>query len=121
MLVLNRIYSTQFNLWFYPFAILGAAQETRERRRRLLGMLLGMDLLNVLVFPVSFVLTLGEVGSFAPLSAATGAGFWTVTFSAAVVLRGMMLAALAVFVLHHSVREEATSTAKTAPAGPSTG
>lgn len=99
MLVLNRIYSPQFNLWFYPFVILGAAQEAPERRLLLLGMLLGIDLLNVLVFPVSYELTWREVGSSAPLSAATHAGAWTVTFSLAVVMRGMMLVALALFVL----------------------
>jgi hypothetical protein len=99
MLVLNRIYSTQFNLWFYPFVILGAAQETPERRRWLLAMLVGLDLLNVLVFPMAYVGTLSEVGGFAPLSAADGAGIWTVTFSAAVILRGMVLVALAVFAL----------------------
>jgi hypothetical protein len=106
MLVLNRIYSTQFNLWFYPFVILAAAHETPEGRRRLLGMLLGLDLLNVLVFPISYVLALREVGSFAPLSAATNAGIWTIAFSAAVILRGMMLVALAVFVVHDRSNSE---------------
>jgi hypothetical protein len=115
MLALNRIYSTQFNIWLYPFAILGAAYEGRERRLLLLSLLLGMDLVNVLVYPVLNVLIWGELKSTGPLSAATNAGIWTIIWSAAVVLRGTILIAMGVFVLRESSREEEVSTVKTAP------
>jgi hypothetical protein len=114
MLMLNRIYSPQFNLWFYPFVILGAAQETRARRHWLLSMLLALDLLNVLVYPVSYAHALGEIAVSQPFDAATDAGFWTITFSAAVLLRGVMLLAMAFFILRGRVTEAPISSVTTA-------
>jgi hypothetical protein len=114
MLVLNRIYSTQFNLWFYPFLILAAAQETSSRRRGLLAVLVVLDVLNVLVYPFSYVWTLREVGSFAPLAAANSGGIGTVIFSAAVIIRGILLVVLAGFALTERRCEESAAAADSA-------
>jgi hypothetical protein len=117
MLLLNRIYSTQFNIWLYPFVILAAAQETSLRRRLLLAMFFVADLLNVFIFPVLYQLTLREIGSFAPLSAASDGGLWTIAFSVTVTLRGIMLVALAIFALRDNVREQVTSTVRASRPG----
>jgi hypothetical protein len=117
MLVLNRIYSTQFNLWFYPFVILAVAQETSSRRRGLLTILLILDVLNVLVYPLSYVMSLREIGTFSPLAAAHSGGVWTFVFSAAVVVRGAMLVVLAGFVLGDNVAVEPLATMEKLPSG----
>ncbi len=52
--VFNRIYSTQFNLWFYPLLILAALGASEARRNALLLLMVLLDVLNVMVFPVTF-------------------------------------------------------------------
>ena len=95
----NRIYSTQFNLWFYPFLILGLAGGDDERHRRLIAVtFLVLDLLNVLVYPISFAGAVAEMGGFFPGAAREG-GRWTVVFSAAIALRTVVVALLAVLIL----------------------
>jgi hypothetical protein len=99
LVLLNRVYSTQFNMWFYPFVLLAAAQETSPRLPRLLALLITLDVTNVLVYPLLFTWTLDEIGRFGPLAAARDGGLWTTAFSVAVILRGVLLVALAAFVL----------------------
>ena len=94
-IVFNRIYSAQFHLWFYPFLLLGAITEDAGRRRKLLSVAAALDVLNVVVFPLSFTLCLEEIGGFNPYAAMANGGFWTVVFSAAIVLRTVGLVALA--------------------------
>jgi hypothetical protein len=97
----NRIYSTQFNLWFYPFLILGMLADEPDRRRVLVLFVL-LDLLNVVIYPVSFAGAVEEMGGFFPFSARQGGGRWTVVFSAAIVLRTVVVAALAAALLRRA-------------------
>jgi hypothetical protein len=98
-IVFNRIYSAQFHLWFYPFLLLGMITESEGRLRRLLLIAVALDVLNAIVFPLSFTLCLEEIGGFSPYAAAANGGLWTVVFSAAIILRTMALGALAVLLL----------------------
>lgn len=96
---LNRIYSTQFHLWFAPLLLLGAVQETPERRRRIAASWAVLEALNVLVYPFSFAGAYREMGGFEPLAARLRGGPWTVVFSVAIALRTVALAALAALLL----------------------
>lgn len=98
-IVFNRIYSAQFHLWFYPFLLLGIIGEGPDRRRRLLALGVALDVLNVVVFPLSFTLCLQEIEGFRPFAAAANGGPWTVVFSLAIVLRTLALVALAATLL----------------------
>ena len=97
--VFNRIYSTQFNLWFYPLLILFAVREPAERRRPILALFAALDLLNVLVFPTAFTPAVAEMGGFFPFAARQGGGPWTVVFSAAIAVRALVVVALAAVLL----------------------
>jgi len=104
-IVFNRIYSAQFHLWFYPLLLLGVATETAPRLRRLLTLAAALDLLNFVVFPLSFALGLSEMGGFFPYAARYHGGFWTDVFSAAIVVRTGVLVSLAAFLLRaHDTR-----------------
>ena len=94
----NRIYSTQFNLWFYPFLILGALADEPRHRRHIAITFLVLDVLNVLVYPLSFAGAVAEMGGFFPWAAREG-GRWTVVFSAAIALRTVVVAVLAALIL----------------------
>jgi hypothetical protein len=94
-LVLNRVYSTQFHLWFYPFLLLEAADSGPARRRALLVAFGVLDVLNVVVYPLAFALSYGEMHGFWPLSARQYGGPGTVLFSVAIVARAAALVALA--------------------------
>jgi hypothetical protein len=94
----NRIYSTQFNLWFYPFLILGLLADDERHRRLIAVTFLVLDLLNVLVYPFSFAGAVAEMGGFFPWAAREG-GPWTVVFSAAIALRTVVVGILAVLIL----------------------
>ena len=90
----NRIYSTQFNLWFYPLLVLAALEAGAPRRRTLLALMVVLDVLNVLVFPFTFTPAVAEMGGFFPLSA-RGGGTMTVAFSAAILARAIVVGWLA--------------------------
>jgi len=98
----NRIYSTQFNLWFYPFLILGALQDDPGRRRRVALVAAVLDVLNVIVYPLSFAGAVEEMGGFFPFAARQEGGLWTVVFSAAIVARTVVVVFLAALLLRAS-------------------
>ncbi|MFI5183289.1 MAG: hypothetical protein ACHQNV_02740 [Vicinamibacteria bacterium] len=98
-ILFNRIYSAQFHLWFYPFLLLGMITEGEERRRQILSLAVALDVLNVIVFPLSFTLCLDEIGGFYPYAARANGGPWTVIFSGAIVLRAVALVVLAALLL----------------------
>ena len=98
-ILFNRIHSTQFHLWFYPFLILALLPEPAPVLRRAVPLLAALDATNVLVYPFAFAFAYGEMGGFEPFSARDHGGPWTVVFSAAIVLRAILLAAVAVFLL----------------------
>jgi len=93
-IVLNRVYSTQFHLWFYPFLpFVLAKEEGRIQGAVVLFVLL--DFFNVLVFPFSFTGALAEMQDFRPLAALQEGGPWTGVFTSAIILREGFLLALA--------------------------
>ncbi len=98
-ILFNRIYSAQFHLWFYPLLLLGAIEERPPRLRTVLGLAAALDLLNAVVFPLSFTLGLREMGGFYPYAARLHGGPWTVVFSAAILARAVVLVALAAALL----------------------
>lgn len=96
---LNRIYSTQFNLWFYPFLFIVLSQETKNRWWWLFGTFVVLDAVNIFIYPFSFANALEEMKNFAPLAARQSGGIWTVLFSGAIVLRTILLALLSALLL----------------------
>jgi hypothetical protein len=90
-LLLNRVYSAQFNLWFYPFLLLSLVGPEETLDLGLLLLFAFTDLLNVLVYPVSFVGAFAEVGGFAPGRAVERGSVWMVVFSAAIAARTVAL------------------------------
>jgi hypothetical protein len=98
-ILFNRIHSTQFHLWFYPFLILGVMADAQPALRRLAALVLALDLVNVLVYPFAFAYAYAEMGGFEPWAARAGGGPWTVVFSAAIVVRAALLLALAAVLL----------------------
>lgn len=102
--VFNRIYSTQFNLWFYPLLILAILGEEGARRRLLIALAVALDVLNVLVFPTTFTPAVAEMGGFFPFAARDGGGPATVAFSAVIVVRAMVVVALAACLLRRPAR-----------------
>ena len=95
----NRIYSTQFNLWFYPLLILSALDGSESRRKALFGLMILLDVLNVLVFPTTFTPAVAEMGGFFPFAARDGGGPWTIAFSGAIAIRALVIAWLAAVLL----------------------
>jgi hypothetical protein len=108
--VFNRIYSTQFNLWFYPFLILAILCSGGRRRRALALVFVVLDVLNVIVYPFSFAGAVAEMGGFFPWSARES-GPWTIVFSAAIALRTVAVVVLAALLLRRRPEEEVDSIA----------
>jgi len=100
-ILFNRIHSTQFHLWLYPFLILAFLAEPRPALLRIVPLAVAVDLLNVLVYPFAFSYAYGEMGGFAPFAARAG-GPWTAAFSAAIVARAALLAVTAALLLRRS-------------------
>ncbi len=96
MLICNKIYSAQFNLWFYPFLIvLIATAKVKKEYFRLLLLFCLLDLFNFLVCPVAYSLAYNEMGALVtPGIAGAKGGPWAVFFSATVVTRAFLLALL---------------------------
>jgi hypothetical protein len=91
----NRIYSAQFNLWFYPLLILAALDTGEARRKALLLLMVLLDFLNVLVFPTTFTPAVAEMGGFFPFAARDGGGPWTIAFSCVIAARAVVILVLA--------------------------
>ena len=91
-LLFNRVYSTQFHLWFYPMLIVLLATEEEGRRYRnlFIGLVI-LDLVNVLVYPFAFSKTLEEILRFESFSARDRGSVWTVFFSALIFFRALIL------------------------------
>jgi hypothetical protein len=106
----NRIYSAQFNLWFYPFLILEALRGEGRERRLLLGALLVLDLLNAAVFPPTFTGAVAEMGGFFPYAARDQSGPWTVAFSAAILARAALVLALGAWLMRGAAEGERLDT-----------
>ncbi len=99
VILCNRVYSTQFNLWFYPFLLFALDQELGTRFSQLLKGYIALDVVNVFVYPFAFTNALAELGAFGPSIAAERGGVWTTLFSAAILLRASLLVWLSAYVL----------------------
>ena len=102
----NRIYSTQFNLWFYPLLILAALGASEARRNGLLLLMVVLDVLNVMVFPTTFTPAVAEMGGFFPFAARDAGGPWTIAFSWMIVARALVIVALALTLLRAPPRPD---------------
>ena len=95
VLLLNRIYSPQFHLWFYPFLFFALCLESDRQMRILLSVFAVLEALNVLVYPFLFTYAWSELKHFAPLAARLRGGVETVLFTLAILLRAVALFVLA--------------------------
>ncbi|HUG53120.1 MAG TPA: hypothetical protein VMR21_05945, partial [Vicinamibacteria bacterium] len=78
------------------FLILGVlADEDHRRRARVAAAFALLDVLNVLVYPLSFAGAVEEMGGFFPGAAREGGGAWTMVFSASIAARTVVVAVLA--------------------------
>ncbi|MCC6277126.1 MAG: hypothetical protein IT289_04325 [Oligoflexia bacterium] len=93
-LVFNRVYSTQFHLWFYPLWLLFMIRLPRSRFTLHLGLLGAFDLLNILVYPFSFTYCLMEIKDFASGSAALHGGPWSLVFALSIFARAALIVGL---------------------------
>lgn len=98
-LIFNRIYSPQFNLWFYPFLILWMMRLPPRRALGVLVIFCLLDLTNVLAYPFVFTDALLEMHRFGPLRAAKHGGVWTEIWSGSIFLRAGLLFLLAIALL----------------------
>ena len=74
-LVFNRVYSTQFNLWFYPILVVLLANAGNSRFfKHLFFSLVLLDVVNVLVYPFVFSSSLQEIGTLGMMLAGLRAG-----------------------------------------------
>jgi hypothetical protein len=100
MVVLNRVYSPQFNLWFYPFLCVLLAGRTGRGALLLVALLVTLDVVNTLVYPFSFSSAYAELGgTFGAQLASERGGGWSILFSISIVVRTLILAALAWYLL----------------------
>ncbi len=103
----NRIYSTQFNLWFYPFLFLGALGDDERGRRQVLAWFVALDVLNVIIYPFSFAGAVAEMGGFFPGAARAAGRGATLVFSAAICLRTVVVAGLGALILRRPAAAQA--------------
>jgi hypothetical protein len=99
ILVLNRLYSPQFHLWFYPFLLLLAAAQPPRVFARLLAAWAALDLMNAAVYPFLFEAAKTELRDWPRVLPAVAPGPWTAWFTSVVVARSVVLLALAAMVL----------------------
>ena len=103
IVICNRIYSPQFNLWFYPFLILTMLRLPHRHMLQLFGLYVALDVCNVLAYPLAFSPALEEMGRFDVYNAAEHGGVWTVIWSASIVVRFLLLVVIAgVMLRRHS-------------------
>ncbi len=95
LLVLNRVYSPQFNLWFYPPLLLAMASADRRNLVALCALLVALDLFNAAIFPFAYAGVVDELGRFRWGTAAAEGGPWTVALTLLVWLRALALLAIA--------------------------
>lgn len=99
IVICNRIYSPQFNLWFYPFLILTMLPLPHRQMLQLFALYVALDVCNVLAYPLAFSPALDEMGRFDAYNAAQHGGAWTVIWSASIVVRFFVLVAIASMML----------------------
>lgn len=95
MLVLNRVYSPQFHLWFYPFLILVWLQAEARPRRFLAITALALELSNIAIYPFTYTYAYHELRGFGYNAATNFGGPLIVLFSLLILLRAALLVATA--------------------------
>lgn len=96
-LVYNRVYSTQFHLWFIPLCLIYLS--LYPKRKYLIFLILALELLNVFIYPLSFTYTLMEIGGFSEKIATISGGLWTRLFCIAILFRSYFLYELIIYLL----------------------
>jgi hypothetical protein len=103
-LALNRVYSAQFHLWFYPLLLFGMLHEDDQRWRRLWRALVVLDLTNVFVYPFAFVSAADSI-QLVPGGALRSTSIGPIVLTAAVLARTVAVVALAVVLVEKPVPE----------------
>src|ERR1039457_2906787 len=96
-IVFNRIYSTQFHMWFYPFIIFLLARMPVRQALSVFTLFMVLELVNIGVYPFTFAGTLTEITTFAPRRALQFGGIYTKMFSILIIVRTWLVIQLAVF------------------------
>jgi hypothetical protein len=99
MLFINRVYSPQFNLWFYPFLLLILADI--PRCHFLLALFLLLDLINICVFPLGLSYAARELQGLSPAKLFQG-GWASFFFATVVFLRAAVICALLAILFKHA-------------------
>ncbi|MDD9935743.1 MAG: hypothetical protein OXT09_19180 [Myxococcales bacterium] len=94
LLVLNRIYSPQFNLWFMPPLLLTMAASSRSAFLVLASLVILIDIATIAIFPFLYAAVVFEIGEFPLGGAAAAGGPYTEAFTSAIFLRAFLLLAL---------------------------
>jgi hypothetical protein len=106
----NRIYSPQFHLWFYPFLMFVIAQEPNKRWRWFMWLYLAIDVINVIVFPISFAYAIEEMKGLGALFAREKGKIWTIVYTLSILGRTVLLAGISGLILRTRYRPEEQST-----------
>ncbi|MGD8859018.1 MAG: hypothetical protein PVI30_03345 [Myxococcales bacterium] len=94
LLAVNRVYSPQFHLWFYPLLLCALGRAPRNVALGVGSLLIVFDVANVAVFPVLYSGAAAEMGGFGPGAGAALGGPLTAAFTSAVLIRAFLLLAL---------------------------
>jgi hypothetical protein len=85
------------------------AQETDKRWRWFLWLYLAVDLINVIVFPISFAYTIDEMNGLGALFAREKGKIWTIVYTLSIIGRTGLLAAISGLLLRTRYRPEMQS------------
>jgi hypothetical protein len=102
-LLVNRLYSPQFHLWFYPLILFGLALEQGKAFRQLLAFFVVFDVLNVLVYPVVFPLVLDRIPMRA-FAAQLDHSPWTSVLTALILVRAVVIVAFGCWIIARARR-----------------
>lgn len=98
LLLLNRVYSPQFNLWFHALLLLVIAGRPRAQALPLVLLLGVVEISTLVIFPFAYARVLDELhGAFTWGAMAEHAGTFSHVFSLAIVLRAGSLLGLMAF------------------------
>lgn len=105
MLLVNRVYSPQFHLWFYPFLIIIWLQSSGSARKQIGRTALALELSNILIYPFVYTYADHEVAGFNYGVGASKGGPILLIFSVLIVLRALLLGLLAYWLVRVGLKE----------------
>jgi len=104
-LLFNRAYPAYSHLWFYPFMLIALAQTSGRNGKIWLSLFLGLDLLNVLVFPLGYDLAISELKEFQPLAAIQSASWSTYLYTLLAIGRSTLLVIWGILIFKQKTSE----------------